>query len=336
LANNPPEIVNDATVAELLLAECGLQIPQRTVQVVLQRLAKRGYLQRAHHVYTVTASLPAQDYTPRRRDAEKHIEDVIDALQAYALEASGKTVSDEEAMECLTLFLSNFSVNCLAQYLRGTTLPEMPSAKNWQLTLARQFVSHIQHDEKLFDEFMTIVQGHMLANALLCPDLASVANNFADVTFYLDTKLLLRLLGLDGVQQLQATTELVSLLKSLRGTVAYFAHTRDELFHVIRHAADRLNDPESRQSVVLEARKSGHSKSDLILIAEQLTADLAALGVAVHSRPPYDPATYRFEIDEKQFADVLDKEVGNNPKAVENDTQSVRSIFVLRRVTCPP
>ena len=44
---------------------------------------------------------------------------------------------------------------------------------------------------------MILVQGHMYANALTCPDLAQIPDTYKNVTFYLDTKLLIRLFGLD-------------------------------------------------------------------------------------------------------------------------------------------
>ena len=331
-----PEIVNDATVAALLAKECGLQIPNRTVQVVLQRFVRRGLLTKANHVYTVVGPLPADDLASQRTHAEHQIADVVDRLRDYAQRTADRVLTENEALECLVLFLSHFSVTCLSQYLRGTTLPDPTTHNSWQLALARQFVNHIESDSRLFAEFMTLVQGHMLANALLCPDLEAVSDSYERVTFFLDTKLLLRLLGLEGEQEQRAMTELLGLLRQLRGAVVCFTHTRDEASHVIRGAANWLDRHDARGSVVTEARKAGRSKADLILIAESLTDRLKELGVSVQQKPPYEKATHRYEIDEAVFAEVLDQEITYyNSRAADHDVQSVRSIFILRKGETP-
>ena len=69
--------------------------------------------------------------------------------------------------------------------------------------------------------------------------------------------------------------------------------------------------------------------AELILLAEKLEEELAALGVDVEETPRYVDA---FQIDESVFEDVLKDEVKyfNNPKAIVYDINSVRSIYAIR------
>ena len=168
----------------------------------------------------------------------------------------------------------------------------------------------------------------MLANALLCPDLQLALKTYRGVTFYLDTPLLVQRLGIEGQAKLLAIQELVNLITRLGGKVAAFSHSRDELDRVLRGAAANISSPNSRGQIILEARKRGTTRSDLLLLAETIGDKLSEMSIALEITPRY---VEKFQIDETVFEDVLEDEVSyHNPRAKEFDINSVRSIYVLR------
>lgn len=336
LVDSPPDVVTDASVALLINEICGLVIPKRTIQILLRRLAKDGCLSRENGIYTIVGKLPISSNLSIKSEAERKISIINKELSKFAKESAGRNITEEEASECLVAFLSKFSIPCLKSYLRGTTLPSGTGHNDWQVRLVGQFVSELTLKIELFDNFMTLVQGNMLANALLCPDLNSVSNSYDDVVFYFDTPLLIQLLGLDGEQEKQAIEEVVNLVQRLNGTVAYFNHTFDELYNSIIISADYIDSPKGRGTIVNEARKSGRSKSDLLLMAEHAANSLAAFKIHSVQAPLYDEKNHKFEISEQVFGAVLDDAVNyHNPRAKEYDIQSVRSIYVLRKGNSP-
>lgn len=174
----------------------------------------------------------------------------------------------------------------------------------------------------------------MLANALLCPDLKNAPKSYKGVTFYLDTPLLVRRLGLEGKPKQAAVTNLVRLLRSLGATVATFSHSRDELESVIAGAAQHVDSRDGRGAIVTEARRRGTTKSDLLLLAGQIDDKLKDARIDVRGTPRY---IEDFQIDETAFENVLGDEVSYfNPRAKEHDINSVRSIYVLREGTSAP
>jgi hypothetical protein len=336
LANDPPEKICDATVAERLLESCGLKIPSRTVQIILQRLARDGVLVRRDGIFTCSDDLPASDLSAARADANRHISLIANELIGFARSKSNRVLSEELATECLVNFLSQFSIPCLRSYLRGTTLPEVGSSANWQIALVGHFVGELQHQPNMFDSFIMLMQGHMLANALLCPDLDSVSDTYSDVVFYLDTPLLIRLLGLEGEREEQAIKEVVGLVQHLKGKICYFSHTYDELTSSISISAEFIDSQKGRGTIVAEARKSGKQKADLIMIANKATEILELSGVSAIATPSYGKDNHKYEIAEEAFAAVLSDEIDyNNPRAKDYDIKSVRSIYVLRRDGAP-
>jgi hypothetical protein len=336
LVESPPELIQDVSVAAKIRELCGLEIPHRTVNILLQRLAKEGHLRKAYGVYTIIKDLPSISNSLDRVNAVRDISSIAKNLMRFASQDANRDITEDEATDCLIAFLSQFSIPCLRSYLRGTALPQVNGHRDWQILLVSQFVSEISSDPEVFKSFMKLVQGHMLANALLCPDLQSVSKTYTNTTFYLDTPLLVQFLGLEGEQKTQAIGEVIALVQRLDGKFAYFSHTLNELIDVIQGSAGYIESPQGRSQIISEARKSGRTKSDLFLIAQNAQDLLKEAGIHEMPTPPYDKNNFPFQIAEDVFGDVLDDEVNYlNPRAKDYDVKSVRSIYILRRGTSP-
>ena len=320
-----------AEVARIYVeTEFGLVVPLRTVEIVLRRIAREERITRSHGAYRVEKLLSTAPFDENRVKAEANIRSVIDDLRKYSASSGRAIGSDEDAVAAITSFLSIFDVSCLRAYLRGTALPEVGKQKDRDVVLVSGYVRHIQESEsRRLGSFMVLVQGHMLANALLCPDLDGVGPTYDRVRFYFDTPLLVQCLGLEGPEPKQAARGLVDVLKHLGGSLATLAHSREELREVVRGAAGYLTSSGGRGRIVLEARKRRTTPSDLLLLAEKMDPVISELGIADEETPGF---TRQFQIDEEKFEALLSEFVTyNNPKACLRDIESVRSVYVLRR-----
>ena len=327
LADNKPERVSDAEVARFIEEQFGLAIPSRSIQIVLRRLSREKLLKRSHHIFIPNA-IDDPGLHVARAEAARRIQVTIDAVVDYAKRNADLELSDDEANQAICSFLSHFDVSCLRAYLRNTAIPPVPGSHGKQSVLVGKYVMHVRNDSSLFENFMVVAQGHMLANALLCPDLKSSAT-FKGVTFYLDTPLLIHQLGLEGSGKKAAVDELIRLLRELGGKVATFSHSRDELDHVLYGAAQYVDAPTCGGGIVVEARRVGTTKSDLLLLRATVDEHLAAEGIDVRRTPPYEN---EWQIDERIFEHMLDDEVAYyNDRARAYDVNSVRGIYALRK-----
>jgi hypothetical protein len=222
----------------------------------------------------------------------------------------------------------------LRAYLRGTAIPDIEGHHNAHIVLVSKYVLDLQKNEpERFDSFLIVVQGHMLANALLCPDLQSLPKTYDGVTFYLDTPLLVRLLGLEGDAKKDSISDLIELLISLGGRVGAFEHSRNELESVLKGAANHIESIKGRGAIIAEARQRGTTKSDMLMLAGQVDVKLSESKVVVIATPRY---VADFQIDETAFSKTLDGELQYlNPSAKDYDINSVRSVYVLRAHSSP-
>ena len=329
LSDSGTSVVTPNAVAESLLDVFGLTIPERTVEIVLRRFTRRKILNRSNNEIRITGPIPDPRLTEKYSEAQRHIQSVIGGVKRYSLTSVNPMRDDAQVVEAICAFLSEFDVSCLRSYLRGTAIPEIDTADFTDKTLVSDYVQSIHANEpERFNSFMVLVQGHMLANALVCPDLEHAPKSFNGVTFYLDTPLLVRRLGLEGVDKRNAVSELIGLLKNLGGKVAAFAHSREELQNVIQGAAANLESPHGRGAIIQEARRAGTTLSDFVILLETVDDKLGRAGIVVELTPGY---TERIQIDEQIFEQVLADEVSYyNSRAKEYDVNSVRSIYVQR------
>ena len=280
LVEYKPDPITDTVVSKHIRERFGLEIPERTVQIVLRRLAKTHVINRELGVYHITGNLPDPGIVAKQNEAKRHIDAVVADLIEFSSNSLKPFSSRDIAETAISAFLATFNVSCLRAYLRGTAIPDLADQRSSDIVLVSEYVIHLQKtNPERFDSFMIMVQGHMLANALLCPDLEHVTNNYKQVTFYLDTPLLIPYIGLEGRTRQVATTELLRLLRNLDGKICAFSHSRDELKGVLQGAATNLETPSGRGAIILEARRSGTTKSDLLLLAEQIDDQLSGAGI---------------------------------------------------------
>jgi hypothetical protein len=329
LANQEDEEVSDAVVADALRKQFGLRIPDRAVHLVLRRFTKKRLLRKQHGVFYVVAKIEIPELAGQKAEAKRHIEAIARALVAYSQDTEAPLADETVALDAMIMFLAEFSVECLRCYVFNTVLPAIPQKKNRLVVLVSKFVRDIYtKNESLWDSFTVLVKGHMLANALTCPDLESLQQTFRRTTFYLDTPFVVRLLGLEGEDRERAANQTLQLARNLGGRLAIFEHTYAECYRVITGAASHIDSQDGRGSIVFEMRKQGRTFTDLILIAERLDVLLDSKGVKEMPTPKYE---IDLQIDEIGFENVLDDQISYyNDKAREYDVNSVRSIYVLR------
>lgn len=334
LVDHPSEPVTDASVRAHLRDQFGLEIPERAVQIVLRRLTRDGHIRRDTGVYRIAGTIPDPGIATQKVSAARHIQAVITDLVGFSKETPKPFANDDEAVTAVCAFLSEFDIPCLRAYLRGTAIPPTGGGHGADIVLVSEYVVHLQNTSpERFESFLVLVQGHMLANALLCPDLQSVPKTYKGVTFYLDTPLLVRRLGLEGPQKKAAVEAMIDLLVRLGARVATFSHSRQELERVLRGAAAHIDSVDGRGNIVMEARREGRTKSDLLLLAERIEEELKAAKIEVTRTPQY---VVQLQIDETAFEAALQDEVSYyNARAREDDINSVRSIYVLRNGTSP-
>ena len=84
LVDHKPDPVTDKVVGAHIRNQFGLAIPDRTVQIMLQRICKKYSVQRDYGVFRIMGDLPDPQLELKQSNAERHIGAVLHGLREFS------------------------------------------------------------------------------------------------------------------------------------------------------------------------------------------------------------------------------------------------------------
>ena len=113
LSRYRPSPIIDSKIKECIIKEFGLEIPERTIQIVLKRLSKRYPIRKQEGIYRIEGNIPDPNITLKKAEATRHINSVIEGLIEFS-QNTGSPISDRDAAnKAIINFLAQFDVSCL-------------------------------------------------------------------------------------------------------------------------------------------------------------------------------------------------------------------------------
>ncbi|HEY0862747.1 MAG TPA: hypothetical protein VGD97_01480 [Lacunisphaera sp.] len=323
-------------IQKALLKEFGIKMPQHTITKVARRIAKRTQaIALQDGVFKVLKEIRVTGFETDRAKARQRQAIVVTSLMNFAKVRFDLKWDENSCQSAILKFLHSFSIDCLKAYSAGTALPSIKSDdKSTDYVVSVFLQDSYRTSAEVFDSFLVILRGNMLANALLCEDLQSLEKKYDSVTFYLDTPFMMHVLGFWGDAAKKAADELLNLLLQLRAKLCVFNHTVIEIRNVIKHAAAELEkQSHSPHGMVRSLRRDGFRPVDLWTTEQELPDILKRHGVTSEPAPPY---LDKYNIGETDLRGVIDKEMNyGNERAEANDVNSIRSIYALRKSNTP-
>lgn len=319
-------------VKSLISTEFGINIPHHTVDLLLKRLTKDGQLSRVKTVYTVISvanNLEAfKDNRARLLDQQNEL---IQAIIKFTSDKYNIEMSEDEAEQSIYNYLDLYGIECIKAYEHGTIVPiKGKSIKNWQYIVS-SYVNEIScTDEYKFNYFVNVLTGRMLSNALLASDISDISMKFDNTYAYLDTPILLQILGILGDMYMAISSELIDLLKKSNAKIAIFEHTIDELDTILKNAERQLElESGGHGNVVISLRETGKSASDVVMLRGNMRNIFTDRGIEIKQTPKYVPS---FQIDEAELnIEMAEAQLHYRYEtAKRHDINSIRSIYVLR------
>lgn len=308
------------------------QIPNPTIQTLLGRAVKKGFVRRELGQFIANADALAKiDITKRTRDIEREHAALAKAFREYSEELNDLT--DTDALTLILDFIREHELLLL-------TSPDAPTER-WvpkrhrQKKLTARFIREsIQSDPQLAAYLERMLQGYVLQNVLLLKEIGNVTRRFRTLRVYFDTRFLFRLVGLEGPIEAFPARELLDLLRETGADVGVFQTTIREMRSVLRVHEDRLRTPDGiltlkQTPLARHFLNRRYAPSDVREASVSLETDLKNLGIRVHQIPSHEiPHT----LDEADLTKRLMKE---NQTAVdhriEHDVDCAAAIVTLRK-----
>jgi hypothetical protein len=333
-----PEVVSAQELQEKLHRDYGLQVPQNTIKSILKKAEKKGYVQKAGEAYVPNfEALRTLNFETKRQESLRQHNALVQKMQEFADKRYSLSLTTEASEDILFSYIRMHDIELLNCIVTGETLAEAElKMGRKQSYVVQAFVKHIYENDPECSKYLdAIVKGHMLANALILPDLGNARRRFRHTSVYFDTPLILRALGYEGRARQTACKELFDLLKEVGAHVCCFRHTRDEVHSVLYACKMALAEADSTRVPYGAAfHHFSHLRftpADLELEMAMLNKNIEKLGARIEEKPEY---VDKYQVDESRLEETLEALV-NYPTGRErariHDVDCLSAVFRLRK-----
>ena len=187
----------------------------------------------------------------------------------------------------------------------------------------------------------------MITAAILLEDYDWSGDTVRGANLYLDTPIVLKLIGTDGADQEEVFSSFVSDLRKRGANLWIFDHSKEEAMRLLEGAQDRLMSQSfdlSRASrVALFFRQSGFSESEIQRFILRVGGTLDRLGIKVFDRHQY-LKDRPHQIDEVRLQEIIERSYSRSengsrgdgtPDTILKDVASVAAVYRLRSGRSP-
>jgi len=177
----------------------------------------------------------------RKTEIKNSIKNIVECLISFSKEEFGEDISYEFAEESIYNFI-RANISIFAENIDGGIPKTKTKIKNKQYLMAC-FIKYIHEQKKsLIPDITKIVKGTLLANYLTFADKTSQKTKFNNITIYLDTPIVIGLLGWDGPTRKKSLHEFLELIIDLNAKVKIFDVTAKEIKGIFSFWAETLQN----------------------------------------------------------------------------------------------
>lgn len=334
LRRQPQDLISLKELQSIIESSFGIRIPQGALQAILNRAKKKGYVISSHGALLRNLAAIPDDFEKQSHQTLAIQRSIIARLIKYSKAYHDYELTEVEAEKSLLSYLHEKIVPILHTALDGKPLVIDTQDVPYREYILGNFLLHLEQEDPVgFSQIETITKGQMLASLLFLPDLNKVSQKFDDLTVFLDTKIILRALGLEGVGFQEPCLELIGVLQKMGVNVACFKQTFDELHGILDALENSLKTPSHVRtkafSVMEFALSQSWRASDIHIFKGELELRLKKLRVYVREKPDH---SIQFGVNETRFAETIAKHlVGQSQEAQHHDLDCCTSIHRLRR-----
>lgn len=317
---------------QLKLAELfGFRPPISAVRVLMTRAKNKRLLIRENNSYIPCAEKIhewSNGYTKKKEELEVSLGSLKNAFIEFTSERFQKNLTLPEAESLIFKFIEE-NVSATVSRMAYNKAELENSIKNTNHITA-SFISHIHKKEPiLLEHFGRCVKGMLLANYLYFADKSTTKKTFEKISVYLDSPLVIGLLGFNGSANKQANDEFVELLISLKIKVCIFDKTLDEIERLLsawKNDISRKSYGRFNTKTLELLRSQGYDEARLDSEIKTLHRTIESKGISVIIG---FAAKERFQCDEGALEQAI-AENFRKDKNLEHDTVCISRIHNMR------
>ena len=347
IVNRKYKIVDPNILIQDFPREFGFKVPYHPMMTILLRAKEVGLVKKnaaGKFIPNMDAAIRL-DFSKESRLHQDRQKQMFFKLKDFAFDRFKISLTIDEA-EAGILDLVGSNKNDLIEYAGGKVEVHLRESHKYA---AAKFVEHIySNDHELFQFLADYEVGLALSNSLLHQDITSYKKFTSGLCCYLDTRFILRLTGIEGIDRKLYYEEFVTTLKESGVRLYLHTHVYDEIIGIITESENWIGnsyyDPTKSSFATQYFVTESFSKSDVALFKVQLKSKLSELGVETIDPPLYEDNQQYLCMDENDlYQRIVDNYRDRNQNFDEDekkytilrDVRSILSILVYRKGSFP-
>ena len=339
------------SLCDYFAEEFELIIPFHPMHSVLNRCVKRRLLRRDSGGFTAHETVVYdQSFRLSRGEFVRKEEQLLGSFREFCKTTFDLSISIDEAEDALLSFLRYHDIEILfASHDTRTALPPRKPRRNKhsRYALSKFIIEAHTSRPDLFRTLCDIALGHMITAAILLEDYDWSGDTVRGTDLYLDTPIVLKLIGTDGVDQADVFSAFVSDLHDRGARLWIFEHSRQETMRILEAAQDWVTsssfDPIKASRVALFFRQSGYNESEIQRFILRVDTILKTLSIHVFDKYQYLESR-RHQIDENDLKDIIERSYSRTengfrgdttPDTILKDVASISAVYRLRSGRSP-
>ena len=298
----------------------GLNIPIMVMNVILTRAKKLGMFNLEERCLLpnkekIDNQLPT---TTTPKESIRKINTLHKSAKEYIFSKYNRNYKIEEVEASLLKLLSKHNMELI--YLAeddSNLLPVIDESDNNELLdldymLYKYILDIEENDYTLFQIFEDLCVGYMLLNSIVYANDSSVEGKLKDISLFLDTSIVLRLLGFEGETHKKKYEELISYIQNHSNSISLnmFDKHFDELINILEKA--KTNIEENKKTYISNVTKffieNNSTVSDIQKSINSIETKLENLSINIFANYGYQSNENEYQIDEVQLTeDILKK-----------------------------
>jgi hypothetical protein len=328
-------------ISEYFSKDFSIHIPTNPLLSILTKCKKLKILRVTGKTYHLNETI-AKQY-----DISKDIESnlckqkmLIDDFIQYFFNEQQEAITQDLAENLVLSFIENNDVNLFfASNQSANKLipePKLPHGYKRYKYIFSKYVSELSLNKPdIFKILIEIALGSIATNALLFTFSSNTAESIKNCDIYLDTSLILRLIGADEKNSRESVKCFLQSIRNSGGNIKIFTHIYDEAKEALNSAleyCDSINfDPAKANRTTLYFRQEGYSRSDVELVIASFDRILEENSILKENVPEY--TFENTNIDERELQRIFESELLKNDPTFQKDFYRRRTLRDISSVS---
>ncbi|MDO5520995.1 MAG: hypothetical protein Q4G58_10945 [bacterium] len=330
------KVISVKQTANLLNERFNIYLPKNVIESILRRLTNEEYQYtkvKDGIFYYTDKEYDKSDFMGKRSRVIEHQNAVFKSLKDYFNNYTVDFQYDSDKLESkLVSFLCKYGISVLS-YENCSDVIENSKNDMYNYYIGKYIIYIKDNDTVLFEYIREIVKGAMLSTAFYSNE--SIKNfktdkKITNLSVYLDTPLIIYLLGISGKEYKESVEELITLLVSLNVEILTFEHIVLEVEGVFDAYVAHYNNNSLDETYNFEYLIENKTRpAEILLHKSNIKSELEKYGVKISPTP--DVTVQNCSIDMVQAEEYLSKRLHYKSKTRrENDVISVCSMYIKR------